>query len=379
MILKILTLLNSFLFITAVLFIRCSMERLPRPSEIFLSKKSKISISAIGDVMLHAPQLTSAYQKDCKCWDFKPVFEEVKPHIEKDDLSIGNLETTLPGDPKLFSAYPEFGSPDEIVSAMKYIGMDVLTTSNNHSMDKGKKGLIRTLDVLDKEGVHHTGTFRSNDEYTQKPFLIVKAKDWKIAILAYTYGTNGIAVPKAVKVNLIDKKQIADDLEKALGERPDLVIVSYHFGDEYQRFPNSFQKEIVQYSFEEGADVVLGSHPHVLQPYEYQEVKDKYGHTKKRLAIFSLGNFISSQYWRYSNGGIIFRFEAEKTGNDLMIQNVSYVPVFVYSSYEKGRKYYLLDAKNYLQNDRSMRLTNIAHRNLVEFYEDTLRHLGNRQ
>ena len=156
--------------------------------------------------------------------------------------------------------------------------------------------------------------------------------------------------------------------------------MAYHFGTGYARFPDKYQKEMVDFAFQEGADIILGGHPHVLQPYEIDWIQDKYGERKQRMVIYSLGNFVSGQIKRYTNGGMIFNFKLTKTmqngKSQVSIQDVGDVPVFVYVSNEKtGFQYNLLPVEKFLKNDQDLKLTPTAHRSMLEFYQDTNSHL----
>lgn len=339
------------------------------------SSKTEVKFVAVGDVMVHSTQLTSAYNSKCDCWNFKPVFEKVKPHIEKADIKIANLETTLPGNKKQYAGYPNFGTPDALAEALKESGFNLITTSNNHSLDTGKKGLRRTLEILDSLGLAHIGTYTNQEEHDAKRVHIIEKDGLRIATLAYTYGTNGIMIPKDVVVNLIDKPKIAEDIALARSMGVDVVLVYYHFGPEYIRLPDKFQKDIVDFSFQEGADVVLGGHPHVLQPYELKFITDKYGVRKKRLVIYSLGNFVSSQSSRYKNGGILFYFTISKD-KEIQIKDISYEPVYVYVEFGKGiYQYHVLPIKDYLTEDTNPVLTKHGRNTMMEFYKDTKEHL----
>ena len=336
-----------------------------------------VTFSVVGDVMQHDLQLESAYDSKCKCYDYMPVFAPVKTYLEKADVTIGNLETTLPGDKKKYSGYPEFGAPDSLVTALKHVGFDILTTANNHSMDKRKEGLKRTIQVLDKEGIAHLGTYASHAEYQKNRIFQFEKKGIKFALLNYTYGTNEIPVPKDVVVNLIDEKKIIEDIELARKINPDVIIVLYHFGGEYLREPDSFQKKYVDLAFREGADIVLGGHPHVLQKFEINPIKDKYGHTKNRLVIYSLGNFVSNQARRFTDGGIIFNFTVRRNEDDsLNIDTVSYVPVWVYVERKPEKvQFYVLPVEDYIKNDSKPKVAEIPMIRMKQFYDDTTLHL----
>lgn len=343
-------------------------------------EEKTVQVSAVGDIMVHSTQLTSAFDPKCKCHNFHPVFKNIKEYLVSADIAFGNLETTLPGDSKLFAGYPQFGAPDELAHALKDAGFDILTTSNNHSVDTGRKGIDHTIDTLDSLGIRHLGTYKSIEEFEKNRILLYTKNGINFAFLSYSYSTNGIAIPKDKVVNIIDKDRIREDIQLARSKKPDVLIVAYHFGTEYARFPDKFQKEMVDFAFQEGADIILGGHPHVLQPYELDLIQDKYGERKQRLVIYSLGNFVSGQIKRYTNGGMIFNFKLTKkmqTGKtEISIQDVGYVPVFVYVSNDKsGYQYNVLPVEKYLKNDQEMKLTPTAYRSMLEFYEDTNSHL----
>ncbi|MBK7053595.1 MAG: CapA family protein [Leptospiraceae bacterium] len=343
-------------------------------------EEKTVQVSAVGDIMVHSTQLTSAFDPKCKCHNFHPVFKNIKEYLVSADIAFGNLETTLPGDSKLFAGYPQFGAPDELAHALKDAGFDILTTSNNHSVDTGRKGIDHTIDTLDSLGISHLGTYKSIEEFEKNRILLYTKNGINFAFLSYSYSTNGIAIPKDKVVNIIDKDRIREDIQLARSKKPDVLIVAYHFGTEYARFPDKFQKEMVDFAFQEGADIILGGHPHVLQPYELDWIQDKYGERKQRLVIYSLGNFVSGQIKRYTNGGMIFNFKLTKKmqsgKTQISIQDVGYVPVFVYVSNDKsGYQYNVLPVEKYLKNDQEMKLTPMAHRAMLEFYEDTNSHL----
>lgn len=371
--------LSSYLFVPLFL-VTISCQTLTE-TDSFTGRSSGpdgVSFAVVGDVMVHSPQLTTSWYSDCGCHNFHPVFEEVSPYIQKADFAIANLETTLPGDPKLYSGYPQFGAPDSLVAALKETGFDILTTANNHSVDKKKEGLIRTVDVVREHGFLQLGTYTSRSDYEKHRILTIEKGGLRFALLNYTYGTNGIPVPKGTFVNLIDKDLIRKDLEIARKTNPDGIIVLYHFGGEYLRYPDQFQKEMVQFAFMEGADIVLGGHPHVLQPFEVQKITDRYGETKDRLVIYSLGNFISNQQRRFTDGGMIFQFRVLKNpgGMGLVYKEVEYEPVWVYVGDVEGkRRHVVVPVEEYLKESSGKKLPLQSRRLMMRFYRDTTSHL----
>lgn len=354
-------------------------------------QKQTLSFAVVGDIMMHRYQLSTAWNRSCRCYRFHRMFGKSKKALSTADLTIGNLETTLPGPKVGYSGFPHFASPDSLADTLKRVGFDVLFTSNNHSADKGKVGVVRTLKVLDRLGLKHVGTYASPQEHQRNRFLLVRRKGFKIAFLNYTESTNDIAIPKGTVINMIRMKQVKADIALARKQKPDLIIVGYHFGQEYQRQPNKQQRKIVRATFKYGADVVLGSHPHVLQPFKAITLKDRFGVTKPRLVIYSLGNFISYQRGRHSRGGIIFRFRLERWKHKgrivRTIRHVRYTPVYVHIGRypsrkirkgrrwvrKRGRRYFrVIPIPPYLKNDQKMRLARWSYRQMKMFSRDVV-------
>lgn len=335
----------------------------------------EVKFVAVGDVMVHSTQLTSAYNKKCDCYNFHPVFEKVKPYLELADIRIANLETTLPGNKKKYAGYPNFGTPDSLAEALKDAGFNILTTANNHCLDTGKTGMQRTIDVLKELGLEQIGTYKDKEDYEKRRIFTFEKNGIEFAMLAYSYSTNGILIPKDVVINLIDKEKISQDIELAKKMGASVIIVYYHFGQEYVRLPDKSQVDLVEFTFQEGADIVLGGHPHVLQPFQLRYVTDKYGEHKQRLVIYSLGNFVSSQHSRYKNGGILFYFTVSKNSG-IQIKDISYEPVFVYVEVGKNvYQYHILPVRDYLADDTHPQLTKNARKLMLEFFNDTKEHL----
>jgi poly-gamma-glutamate capsule biosynthesis protein CapA/YwtB (metallophosphatase superfamily) len=381
----------GILFILVSIVLGCSLRTenyVPKGAQKTVDEfrpADRVTLSAIGDIMVHGAQLKSAWDDANYCYNFEPVFSQVKEFLSAADITIGNLETTLPGREKLYSGYPQFGAPDALVPALQGAGVDILTTANNHTCDKGERGLIRTIKVLDAYGLLHVGTYRDKDEYETKRILIVERNHIRLALLGYTYGVNDMPIPAGTYVNLIDQQQITDDIKLARSHNPDFIIVLIHWGTEYERYPNEFQTKTVAFLFSEGVDIVLGSHPHVLQPFELQSVTDKYGVTKPRLVIYSLGNFVSNQRDRYRDGGIIFNFTLEKhhstdKGTTLHITDVHYIPTWVYVHRTPDKnQFYILPVLKYLKNDQPLQLPEDAYQKMLTFYQDAQVHLASNQ
>ena len=271
--------------------------------EIQAQDTVRLSVQFVGDIMQHESQMKAAYDPLLDRYDYAATFQHIKPILSAADVTIGNLELTLAAKP--YSGYPQFSAPDELLLAVRDAGFDVLVTANNHSADRGRKGIERTIHMLDSIGIEHTGTFTDTLEWLNNHPLVIQRNSMSLSLLNYTYGTNGMPVRFPNIVNRIDTLQIKKDLENAVLQKTDLVIVFFHWGDEYQQMPGSFQKDIASFCLKHGARVVMGSHPHVLQPMEWNRSTDQ-------IVVYSLGNFISGQRPRYRNGGAIFHLDIMK-------------------------------------------------------------------
>jgi len=313
----------------------------PVPAEKkYLTDKGliNINIALVGDIMVHQSQLNAAFNKETGHYDFNESFLAVADYLQRADLTIGNLETTVAGENRGYSGYPVFNSPEELISAIKGVGFDVLTNANNHSMDRGASGVLATIQQLDQAGLKHTGTSSSLQDRAE--YLLLDVKGIKLAILAYTYGTNGIPVPKgqAYLVNLINIPEIKEDIRNVRALGADVVLVYPHFGVEYSRLPGKKEKELVEQIFEAGADIVAGSHPHVLQPMVRRDLQREQG----MFLAYSLGNFISAQRGRYKDSGVILNLTIQKdlASGKIILTKADYIPTWVQIAYRKGKKVY---------------------------------------
>lgn len=348
--------------------------------EKYVIPESKtITLAAIGDIMCHNSQYIDAYNKD-GTYDFSYVFDDIKPYIEQADIAIGNLETTFAGKAVGYSSYPTFNTPENLAIDIKELGIDVLSTANNHSLDKGIKGLKNTIDELDKAGILHTGTYNSEE---QSKVLITEVNDLRIGIVSYTYGTNGIPIPDGHDycINIIDDKKIKEDLKNVENENLDLIIAIMHWGQEYQTTPNTEQERLVKLLIENGVDIILGSHPHVLQKMERYEVKTESGEEKEAFVIYSLGNFISGQNKEKRKQSVILNLEITRNygaGPKVTIDSAKYTPIYLINNYGK-KKYKLLDIENeiikYEAGEKNI-ATNL-YNNLKERLVDIITTVGN--
>jgi poly-gamma-glutamate capsule biosynthesis protein CapA/YwtB (metallophosphatase superfamily) len=306
---------------------------------------TRISLLFLGDVMQHDSQIKAAYDLYAKQYDYTSCFQFVKPYIASADLAIGNLEVTLAGPP--YKGYPQFSAPDQLALTLKDAGMDVLVTANNHCLDRGRKGLERTILMLDSLDIIHTGTFRDTVERMNDYPMLFEKNGFNFALLNYTYGTNGIPVTKPNVVNTIDTAVIRKDIVKAKKTSPDAIIVFMHWGQEYQSLPNKWQKDVTEFCFRLGVKLVIGAHPHVLQPMEWRKESDQ-------LIVYSLGNFVSGQRDRYKNGGAMLKVDLMKVVQDSVaetrIDSAGYILEWVYRTPDAKKDYYVLPVPSFEQD-----------------------------
>ncbi len=291
-----------------------------------------LSLLFIGDIMGHDSQINSAKTGD-NTYNYEPVFQYLKDDIGAYDVCIANLEVTLAGPP--FKGYPQFSSPDALAEAAKNAGVDILATANNHSVDRGKKGIERTIHVLDSLGIRHTGTYVNTAEKKDKSPLIIDQNGIRVALLNYTYGTNGIPVPEPCHINLNnDRKGLINDIQTAKNANVDKILLFIHWGTEYQQQPNKAQKELATFCFEQGVDYIIGSHPHVLQPSQW--FTDSISQ-KEHFIAYSLGNFVSNQRKRYTDGGQLIGLTLQKTDSRVSIKECGHILTWVYKTYSQQK------------------------------------------
>lgn len=301
-----------------------------------------ISLSVVGDLMCHSPQFEYA-KVDKDSFDFDPPFKEVKSILSASDFTFGNFETVTAGKENGgYTGYPFFNSPASYITALKNTGFDLLITANNHALDRGEKGIIKTIESIKKNNLNYIGTFLS--EKDRDSIRIFNIKGVKVAFLAYSYGTNGNPIPKGKSylINLINYNSIAHDIKTARTDGAELVLVIYHFGEEYKRLPVKFQTDVVDKTIELGADVIIGGHPHVIQPVKFFKTQDAKLDTG--FVAYSMGNFFSNQSKRYTDAGLILTIKINKNFNTNKIQldEVNFIPTWVYRGNILNRKGYLI-------------------------------------
>lgn len=297
--------------------------------------KNDLLLLATGDIMVHQRQLESSYRPETGTYEFDEWFTEIGPYLREGDLVVGNLETTLAGADLIYSGYPSFNSPESLAGSLKKAGFTLLSTANNHCFDRGEIGVLRTMEYLEKAGLKYFGTARSPEE--REKHLFVTKNGITVVFLAYTYGLNGASRPlgKEYLVNLMDEKLIRSDIEK-VRDKADLVVVSLHCGCEYSREPHSAHKAHAEKVIAWGADVILGSHPHVLQPVEF--VQTDGGRTG--VVVYSLGNFVSNQSLPYTDSGIVVQLLYVREQGQVNLKKVTGVPTWVHRYHDGGRLVY---------------------------------------
>ncbi|CAG9606410.1 CapA family protein [Pseudoneobacillus rhizosphaerae] len=297
--------------------------------EVFLSGKemtTQLSLGAIGDILIHDWVYEDALSSSG--YDFKPMFKHVKGKLQKPDLLIANQETVLGGVEMGLTSYPTFNSPQEVGDALIDAGVDIVSTANNHSLDKGEKGILRSIEYYEKVGLPYVGFFKDKED--QEKLRILHKNGVKLAFLSYSYGTNGIPVPKGKDflVNLIDQEKMKTEIHKAKA-LADVVVMSIHWGNEYQRIPTEEQQLLGQFLVDEGVDIIFGHHPHVLQPMQMVKTKDQ----RNAFIVYSLGNFISGQMRDYKDIGGLATIKITKkvspNGTDIELSNPEFSPTYV--------------------------------------------------
>jgi len=306
-------------------------------SQSQLLSSDKISLLFIGDIMGHDEQIWSAENRETHTFNYDDVFRYIKPVISQSDIAIANFEVTLAGPP--YMGYPQFSSPADLAVACRNAGIDCFVTANNHAADRGKKGIIGTINRLDSIGIPHTGTFLNYASRDSLTPLMINRNGTSIALLNYTYGTNGIKVPEPVIVNALDKDLITRDIKKAKNNNADIIILFLHWGTEYDTIPAKYQTDLAGYFFSLGVDLVIGSHPHVLQKMVW--IKNP-APGKDGIIVYSLGNFVSNQRKPKTDGGSMVRIELTRNGDSFKISDAGYYLTWVYTPIEKYRKKFFI-------------------------------------
>lgn len=328
------------------------------------SVKDSVSFAVVGDLMCHS-SLYKFAQNDTS-FNFDPYYQYIKEELSSVDFTIGNLETTIAD--SNFSGYPQFKTPAEYVKGLKNNGFDILFTSNNHSYDNSKFGVLNTIKHLKKNNLIYFGTNESESE--RDSIKIFEKNGITFTFLSYTDNLNGFSLKKNEKflVNLINPERINKDIAKAREKNADIIVIYLHFGNEYERRASKQQRELVNKIINSGADLILASHPHVIQEIEFFKPKNE--KIKESFMAYSLGNFISNQQWRYSDNGMILFFDVKKMSDDTFrISNVEILPTWVYKVENKG--FFILPADSNGYKNENLKLDEKINNKIIQSYNDT--------
>lgn len=293
-----------------------------------------ITLVAVGDNLIHNTLVDSGMNDD-GTMDYTSFYKDIKKYISEADIAVINQETILGGSEFEYSGYPTFNSPWEIGTAAIDAGFDIFTCATNHSLDKGFKGIEQErIFFADHPEVTALGTY-STEEDSEK-ITYYEEKGVTFALLNYTYGTNGIPLPQGKEwcVNMMDKDRITADVNTAK-ENADVVIVFPHWGTENSSQVSSYQQDYVKLFSDLGVDIVIGCHPHVLQPVEWVENETT---GKRMLVYYSLGNFISHQTSVDQLCGGMAEITLEKKNDEIVISSAKLAPVVCWYS-KSGSKY----------------------------------------
>ena len=354
-----------------------NMEEENPKEEIVENKVATGTILAAGDIMFHIPQVKSAYDSNSETYDFRDVFKYVKKYIDSSDLSLANFETVTAGGDVKYSGFPNFNSPKETLEAIKYSGFDILSTANNHCLDQKKNGLINTIDSIEEQGMKNIGTY----EEPNPPIMIEEINEIRVALLSYTYGFNGMEgtltdEEQKYMVNKIDEDKIKEDIGKAKDLGVDTVVVFIHWGNEYQREPSEEQLELGRKMVEWGANIVFGSHPHVIQK---TEIINHDG--KDNFIIYSMGNFLSNQCEKnvdnkYTEDGVMVKVQLEKdlSKGETIIKDISYIPTWVRRYKDNNKlKYEIIPIEDFLKDEAlQSKVEKSIIMRMKESYDDTI-------
>ena len=270
--------------------------------------KQNESVSAellfVGDAMMHQAQIDQALELgNGVSYNFDDCFSLIAPAIVSADYAVCNLETPLGGGSK-YTGFPCFSAPDAYAVALRNAGFDMFLTANNHSLDKLDRGIRRTIEVLDNLEVDHIGTYYNIEQRKKQIPFVKDVNGIKIGFLNYTYGTNGLEAKNGAEVALIDKKKISEEISQTRNAGAEILCVCIHWGVEYVLLENSHQRDIADFLVQQGVDLIIGGHPHVIQPMKIERNEKE---NKDVLIVYSLGNFISNMKTDDTRGGALVK------------------------------------------------------------------------
>ena len=353
-----------------------------RPAEA-APKTATLKLSATGDVMSHYTQILDAYNAETGEYDYSNSLSRIKNFTKTSDLLIANLETSMAEGE--YTGYPIFNTPPALAKNLKDIGVDIVSTANNHCLDKGFKGLVSTIENVKAAGLLQVGTYAAQQDRDASHGVLVKEINGiSMAIVNYSYGTNVIRIPagKEFCVNLLyedylgpytilNKKQISSDLEYARSLDTDLIIALIHWGTEYVTTESEKQRQAAQFLFDNGVDILIGNHPHVLQPMGIQTIRTPEGQEKQVFVCYSLGNFMSNiTRTHYTLTSVILNLYIEKNleTDVTVIKGYDYVPTYMLTPEWGGSRPYVLpvhDAIKEYENGSSTLINEKIYKDLL--------------
>jgi len=351
----------------------CALAEMPSIED---APRKNVHIRAVGDLMCHQRQLELAYTADGE-YDFYPAYEMVVESLSAADYTIANLETTVGlYEDQPYSGYPRFNVPESMLATIKDAGVDFLTLANNHILDRYFDGMVITVDNVEEFGFDHGGAYRTHEE-ADTP-VVREINGITMGFLCYTEHTNGMenhssASATQFGVDYLKKADFASDVAALREAGAQCVIAMPHWGTEYKRQPDPAVRTIAEKMVAAGVDVILGSHPHMVQPVEFITVQTDDGSERTALVAWSLGNFIDNMKVQYTDSGIILDFVIAESGDGVEILDVGYVPIYCWRGDDQIRALpsglYLETAPEGMGESVHSRLK-ASHRELTELIGD---------
>lgn len=323
------------------------------------NEQTVVSFMGVGDNLIHDTVYKDALQED-GTYDFTDMYANFSEDLRNTDIKFINQETVLGGVDLGLSGYPTFNSPTEIAKNLESVGFNLVNLASNHCLDRMEQGIANELAAFDETNIVHDGVYNTQEEFDTIPTFTKNGITF--SFLAYTYGTNGIQPTYTYNVSYFDDAQIQSDVQRAK-EISDVVIVSAHWGDENIFEPNDFQKHYAQLFADCGVDVVIGTHPHTIQPVEWIEGSEG----NKMLCVYSLGNFIGGMLTTDNAIGGEIKFDFIKKGENISIENVEWIPTIIH--FEGDQANIMEKRSNYQAYKVSQYTDKLAKKHVLNNYE----------
>lgn len=323
------------------------------------NEQTVVSFMGVGDNLIHDTVYKDALQED-GTYDFTDMYANFSEDLKNTDIKFINQETVLGGVDLGLSGYPTFNSPTEIAKNLESVGFNLVNLASNHCLDRMEQGIANELAAFDETNIVHDGVYNTQEEFDTIPTFTKNGITF--SFLAYTYGTNGIQPTYTYNVSYFDDAQIQSDVQRAK-EISDVVIVSAHWGDENTFEPNDFQKHYAQLFADCGVDVVIGTHPHTIQPVEWIEGSEG----NKMLCVYSLGNFIGGMLTTDNAIGGEIKFDFIKKGKNISIENVEWIPTIIH--FEGDQANIMEERSNYQAYKVSQYTDKLAKKHVLNNYE----------